>query len=69
MHTTQGKYPADEGYFLHFILNFFESSLKAHAELDAAEFESWLTKRHGQIERGDLVYIAHQMDFLVNVLS
>ena len=65
VHTTQGKYPAEEQYFLHFILNFFESSLKAHAELDAAEFENWLAKRHAQIERGELVYIAHQMDFLV----
>jgi len=65
VHTTQGKYPAEEQYFLHFILKFFESSLKAHAELDAAEFQNWLAKRHAQIERGELVYIAHQMDFLV----
>lgn len=65
VHTTKGKYPAEEQYFLHFILNFFESSLKAHAELDAAEFENWLAKRHTQIEHGELVYIAHQIDFLV----
>jgi len=65
VHTTQGKYPAEEGYFLHFILNFFENSLKAHDELDAAEFENWLAKRHAQIEQGELVYIAHQIDFLV----
>jgi len=65
VHTTQGKYPAEEQYFLHFILNFFESSLKSHAKLDATEFENWLAKRHAQIERGELVYIAHQMDFLV----
>jgi hypothetical protein len=65
VHTSHGKYPAEEAYFLHFILNFFESSLKAHTELDAAEFENWLAKRHAQIEQGELVYIAHQMDFLV----
>ncbi len=65
VHTTNGKYPADEKYFLHFILNFFESSLKAHAELDATAFEGWLAKRREQIERGELVYIAHQIDFLV----
>jgi hypothetical protein len=65
VNTTRGKYPADEEYFLHFILSFFESSLKAHSELDAVEFENWLIKRHAQIERGELVYIAHQMDFLV----
>jgi hypothetical protein len=65
VHTTHGKYPAEEQYFLHFILNFFESSLKAHAVLDASEFENWLAKRHAQIEHGELVYIAHQIDFLV----
>jgi hypothetical protein len=65
VHTSQGMYPAEEAYFLHFILNFFESSLRAHTELDAAEFASWLAKRHAQIEDGELVYIAHQMDFLV----
>ncbi len=65
VHTTSGEYPADERYFLHFILNFFESSLKDRAELDANAFENWLAKRRAQIERGELVYIAHQMDFLV----
>jgi hypothetical protein len=65
VHTTKGKYPAEEQYFLRFILNFFESSLKSHVELDAAEFEGWLAKRHAQIEHGELVYIAHQIDFLV----
>jgi hypothetical protein len=65
VHTTNGKYPADEQYFLHFILSFFESSLKTHAELDSVEFENWLAKRRAQIERGELVYIAHQIDFLV----
>ena len=65
VHTTRGEYPADEKYFLHFILSFFESSLKAHAELDPAEFQNWLEKRRSQVERGELVYIAHQMDFLV----
>jgi hypothetical protein len=60
-----GKYPADEEYFLQFILHFFESSLKDSEELNASAFKDWLAKRHEQIERGELVYIAHQMDFLV----
>jgi hypothetical protein len=68
VHTANGKYPADEKYFLYFILNFFESSLKTHAELDTAAFENWLANRRAQLERGELVYIAHQMDFLVRKL-
>ena len=66
VYGQRGKYPADEKYFLKFILHFIESSLKDYAELGTVEFKNWLAQRHEQIERGELVYIAHQMDFLVN---
>jgi len=69
VHAVNKKYPADEEYFLHFILHFFEESLTCHAELDGGAFANWLKKRRAQIERGELVYIAHQMDFLAQVLS
>jgi hypothetical protein len=67
VHSVDGKYVDDEAYFLHFILHFFEESLTGHAELDAAEFADWMQKRRAQIERGELVYIAHQMDFLTKI--
>ncbi len=63
----QGGYPAGEAYFLHHILYFFESSLRDHPELDQQRFAAWLTARHAQVERAELVYIAHQIDFLVRV--
>jgi hypothetical protein len=66
VHARDGTYYDDEKYFLQFILYFFESSLKGCNELKAGEFEGWLARRHEQIERGELVYIAHQMDFLVH---
>ncbi len=65
VHALNGAYPADEKYFLRFILHFFEESLKGHPTLDAAAFANWLAERRTQVERGELVYIAHQMDFLV----
>jgi hypothetical protein len=65
VHAVGGKYLEDEEYFLHFILHFFEESLAGHTELDADVFADWLSERHAQIERGELVYIAHQMDFLI----
>jgi hypothetical protein len=65
--ASGGKYSADEKYFLQFILYFFESSLKSCAELDAAAFAWWLERRLEQIEHGELVYIAHQLDILVEV--
>ena len=56
-------YPADEAYFLHFILHTVHSALAGHPELDPPAFSAWVQKRQAQIERGDLVYIAHQIDF------
>jgi len=67
VYPVYGQYPADEAYFLYFILHFFEESLGKHPELDAATFADWLKKRRGQVERGELVYIAHQMDFLARI--
>jgi hypothetical protein len=69
VHSVNGKYPADEAYFLHFILHFFEESLTGHTELDGIAFANWIKERRAQIERGELVYIAHQMDFLARVSS
>ncbi len=62
VYPLQGQYPADEAYFLQFILHFFEESLGHLPELSG-----WLEKRRGQVERGELVYIAHQIDFLARV--
>ena len=69
VHANGGNYPADEKYFLKFILGLFENALKDCNELQGCGFESWLVKRHEQIECGELVYIAHQMDFLVRKRS
>jgi SAM-dependent methyltransferase len=60
-----GRYPADEAYFLDYILRFFKETLMGHPALDGERFAAWLQTRRAQIERGELVYIAHQIDFLV----
>lgn len=67
VHPVDGQYPKDEEYFLQIILHFFEQSLGGHPELDKAAFANWLQKRREQVARGELVYIAHQMDFLARV--
>jgi SAM-dependent methyltransferase len=61
---TRPEYAADEAYFLEFILHFFEDTLQDHPELDRERFQGWLNERRAQIQRGELVYIAHQIDFL-----
>lgn len=64
VHPVRGRYPLDEAYFLQFILYFFEESLGNHPDIDHAAFAGWLGQRRDQVSRGELVYIAHQMDFL-----
>ena len=59
-----GDYPDDEAYFLHCILHFVESTLTGHPELEKKAFAQWMSKRRRQIAAGELVYIAHQMDFV-----
>jgi hypothetical protein len=69
VYAKNGSYPADEKYFLQFILHFFESSLKDCEELETDTFKQWLKRRQEQIDCGDLIYIAHQIDFLVRKKS
>ncbi len=67
VYPHEGQYPTEEAYFLQFILHFFEESLGNHPGLERAAFADWLEKRREQVRRGELVYIAHQMDFLIKV--
>lgn len=56
-------YPQDEAYFLHFIISTMQQELRSNPELDQVRFADWVQTRHTQIERGELLYIAHQMDY------
>jgi SAM-dependent methyltransferase len=59
---SRGGYPADEAEFLRAILDFFENSLTGRPELDPARLAGWLARRRAQVEAGELIYMAHQMD-------
>jgi SAM-dependent methyltransferase len=56
-------YPEDEAFFLHFIIHTMELALTGRPELDPQRLAAWIEWRHSQIEAGELVYIAHQLDF------
>lgn len=60
----ENGYAADEKYFLQFIVETMQRALKDHAALDGAQFADWIAHRQAQIETGELVYIAHQLDFV-----
>lgn len=63
VYAGKDGYPADEAYFLHFIIHTVARALAGHPQLDGEQFAAWIARRHAQIERGELVYIAHQIDF------
>ncbi len=64
VYPSKGDYPGDENYFLHHILHYIDVTLRGHPELDEQRFAEWLEERRRQINRGELTYIAHQLDFL-----
>ena len=57
-------YADDDAFFLRCILGFFEQSVGARSEIDAHRFSAWLSERRAQAVRGELVYLAHQLDFV-----
>jgi SAM-dependent methyltransferase len=67
VHPIQKSYAGDEAYFLHHIIDTIDRQLRGHAELDGLRFSAWIDQRHAQIERGELTYIAHQIDLLGRV--
>jgi len=67
VYPHEGAYPAEEAYFLHFIIDTIRDALTGHPALAPAAFERWIDMRHRQVDAGELVYIAHQLDFLGRV--
>ncbi len=60
-----GTYPADEAYFLRSILNTIEAALRGRQDRVApADLAGWLAERSRQLAAGELVYLAHQLDFV-----
>jgi hypothetical protein len=60
-----GTYPGDEAYFVRSILNTIRDALRERRDwLEPAELDDWLAQRGRQVASGELVYIAHQLDFV-----
>lgn len=57
-----GSYPGDEAYFLESILATVEEGLRG--QVDAAQLDEWMDLRKSQVKSGQLLYIAHQIDFV-----
>lgn len=65
--ATNARYPDDEGFFLEWILDSHESALRDCRELEPAILAGWVAERRRQVDRGELIYITHQLDFLARM--
>jgi SAM-dependent methyltransferase len=60
-----GSYPGDEAYFVSAILQTIHDALRNRQDwVKPKELDDWLAERHRQLRAGELVYIAHQLDFV-----
>jgi SAM-dependent methyltransferase len=60
-------YPADESFFLHYIIDTIHTELTGHPALDQNAFQSWIHARHDQVKNAELIFIAKNLDILVRV--
>ena len=60
-----GNYPDDEAYFLRSILSTIQDALRSRPDrMEPADLADWLAVRGRQLASGELVYLAHQLDFV-----
>jgi hypothetical protein len=60
-----GNYPGDEAYFLRAILSTIQNALGTRPDWgEPGALADWLAARDRQLAAGELVYIAHQLDFV-----
>ena len=65
--ARDGAYTGDEAFFLRAIVETMAGAVRGHPAIAASELEGWRKARLAQIDRGELVYLAHQLDVLARV--
>ena len=64
VHPGADGYPGDEAHFLHIVVDTIGEALSSYPEVDGHALTSWLALRRQQIDRAELTYLAHQLDFM-----
>ena len=57
-----GTYQDDEAFVLHTLLDMLEFSVGRRPELNAGRLSEWIETRRRQVEAGQLIFLAHQID-------
>lgn len=60
-------YPEDEAFFLNWILDSHATALAGCEALEAGLLDAWIDERRRQIQRGELILMTHQLDFLARL--
>jgi len=61
-----GRYEAQEAFFLDRIIDTIDSQLQRDSAIDPRRLAEWARWRHAQVQDGELILIARNMDFLVS---
>jgi SAM-dependent methyltransferase len=64
---TDGTYPADEAFFLRYILDTVEDAVGEMTDGEFEPLERWLRRRREQLDERELLYLTHQLDVLGRV--
>jgi len=62
-----GGFAGDEAFFLRYLVDLVDGALAADPAFAPGEVAAWTAARHAQIDRGELVWIAHNLDLLARV--
>jgi hypothetical protein len=61
--AQDGAYPADEAYFLEFMLYTIEQEMRGRPDISAAQLDAWLDARRAQVAAAELRFHARNWDY------
>jgi SAM-dependent methyltransferase len=59
-----GRYEAEEGFFLDRIIDTIDNQLRQDTAIAPRRLREWASRRHAQVQAGELIFMARNMDFL-----
>lgn len=64
VHPREGRYEAEEGFFLDRIIDMIDSQLRQDTAVDPRRLREWVSRRRARVQAGELIFMARNMDFL-----
>ena len=64
VYPRAGRYEGEEGFFLDWTIDTIENQLLQDTAIDPHRLGEWARRRHAQVQVGELIFMARNMDFL-----